>query len=138
MHWSPDTCPFPSCVVVEQGDKDNPQTPLAFAGVVRKCSAHSLIPDAQLYGILYANPDGENKRKNLVYKQLLEGNFNLDTIDPQSGAKVFKNGVEFQWSFTDTRVLQVVILGMTLTNPQKNTLQNFCDTAFGLNKVTIL
>ena len=63
--WHPDTC---ACIINEIYDG----TKIIGGGsVVRKCLVHESIPDNELYGVLYANPDGENKRKNIMLRILL-------------------------------------------------------------------
>ena len=134
--WTPDTCPHPGCIIEEIYDG-----PAIVGGgqVVRKCVAHQNVPDNELYGVLYANPDGENKRKNNIFRALcgFDG-LNLGTDD---GAGQLKNGVEYLWSFSGigaTRALTVQLTGIVLSVQKKSTLQNFCDTKFGVGRVIIL
>jgi len=141
--WKPDTC---ECEVEEV----YVGTAIIGGGaVLKKCVAHQSVPDADLYGVLYANPDGENKRKNQVYRVLLglesvkglgleETKVNEDGSD---GGVGFKKGVNYAWSFTGTgkdRVLQVDVKGATLSALQKAAIKTFGDTAFGLGRVEVV
>lgn len=133
--WIPDTC---GCVIEELHDPANPAFGVQFSAAVHKCPAHAAVPDASLWGVLYENADGENKRKNLLHKALLEtSSLNLSTL-AADGTFQWKSGVGFQWSFDANRVLQVTITGATLTTAQRNTINNFCTTQFGAGKVVIL
>ena len=91
--------------------------------------------------MLYANPDGENRRKNRVHKELLDnGQLGLGTLGAD-GVYTFKSGVGFAWSWAGagaTRVLQVSITGTTLTAQRRATLQEFCDAQFGIGRVVLL
>lgn len=139
--WKPDTC---ECLVEEIYEGTN----IVGGGqVVRKCEDHSTVPDNELYGVLYANPDGENKRKNQVMRGLLgyEGfNLNLQETktNPDGSTSIdFKNGISVSWQFSGVgkdRVLQITVIGVNLTNNQKTTIRNFCNKKFGTSKVEIL
>ena len=91
--WQPDTC---ECLVEEVYEG----TTIKGGGqVLRKCPAHLTVPDDQLYGVLYANPDGENKRKNQLIRALLgyEGfslNLHETKTNPDGSTYIdFKSGV---------------------------------------------
>ena len=134
--WTPDTCPAPGCIVEEIYDG---AAIVGMGQVVHKCEAHQNIPDADLYGVLYANPDGENKRKNNIFRALC-GHEGL-TLGTDDGAGQLKPGVEYVWSFSGTgatRVLTVQVTGITLSAQKKTALQNFCNTKFGVGKVILL
>ena len=62
QNWRPDTC---ECSIEEEYDRDIPNSEITCSKVIKKCTAHQDIADTDLYGVIYANPDGENKRKNL-------------------------------------------------------------------------
>ena len=137
--WKPDTC---ECVITETHD-DVANT---WSGVPEsKCPAHAAVADNALYGVLHTNPDGENKRKNLVHKALLEtGSLSLSqtVIGPDgSGTLQFKPGIAFSWSWSGSngsRVLTISVTGVTLTTAQKNTIRTYCDANFGAGKVMVL
>lgn len=139
--WKPDTC---DCLVEEIYEGTN----IVGGGqVLRKCSVHQAVPDVNLYGILYSNPDGENKRKNLLRRALLgfEGfSLNLEETktNPDGSTYLeFKNGITVTFTWTgegDSRVLQLQITGVNLTTNQRNLVRNFCDTRFGVGRVVLL
>ena len=102
--WKPDTC---ECLVEEIY---NCAEIVGGGQVLKKCIVHQGVADDELYGILYSNPDGENKRKNQVLNILLgyeaikdlgleEAKTNDDGSD---GGLGLKNGLEYDWSFTGT------------------------------------
>jgi hypothetical protein len=138
--WKPDTC---DCVVEELY---NGTEIIGGGAVLKKCDAHASVPDDQLYGVLYANPDGENKRKNRIESILLGGegqNFNLhETVTNSDGSVTvkWKGGVTFSWAWTGTgagRTLNITVTGVNLTTNQKNTINNIATTRFGAGKVVI-
>ena len=138
--WKPDTC---ECLIEEIYNG----TEIVGGGkVLKKCSAHQLVSDNELYGVLYSNPDGENKRKNQMLRILLgyesvkglgleEAKTNPDGSNAGIG---LKQGVEYLWSFGGEgkeRVLKVEVKGVSLTLSQKIAIKNLCDTKFGIGKV---
>lgn len=140
--WRPDTC---GCKVEENYD-DNIET---LGKVLVKCETHKDVLDDELYGVIYSNPDGENKRKNLVYGILL----GLDEIkdlgleekklvkDGSERVVGLRQGIEYIWSFEGMgkeRKLNVEIGGVDLSSVQKKSIKDLCDKKFGLNKVNIL
>jgi|SRR6185503_6702820 len=132
--WRPDTC---ACIIIETHD-DVAQT---WSGVpVSKCPAHAAVADNALYGVIQANTNSEGKRKNLVEKLLKEtGSFGLTQLGP-SGTVEFKPGIVFSWQFTgsgESRVLEISVVGVTLTTAQKNQVRTYCDTNFGVGKVVV-
>ncbi len=135
--WKPDTC---ECHIEEIYDGNEI---IGGGQVLNKCSAHTNVADEDLYGVLYANPDGENKRKNKIDRLLkgLDGtDFNLHEIDAE-GNYVFKNGITLNWQFTgsdENRVLQIDVDGYTLSQAQKNQATAFCEQQFGVNKVEFI
>jgi len=140
--WKPDTC---ECHVEEQYDNSIENAEMTCSKVLKKCSAHIAVADADLFGVLYSNPDGENKRKNLVHKYLLETDslgLAEDVVQKDgSTIRTLKAGVKYDWSFSGTgkdRVLNAEIKGATLAVGQKNNLKTFCDSTLGVNKVNII
>ena len=140
--WKPDTC---ECEVEEIYNG----TEIVNGGqVLSKCIAHQSVSDTELYGVLYANPDGENKRKNQMLRVLLgyesvkglgleETKKNQDGSDAGLG---LKEGIEYKWNFEGSgkdRVLQVEIKGANLTKAQKDAIKDLSDTRFGVGKVGI-
>lgn len=140
--WIPDTCPPPGCMVEEIYSGT---TIIGMGQVLRKCPAHIAVPDSQLYGVLYSNPDGENKRKNRIFKEMLEkfsGSLSeLKTSADGSQTFDWKGGVTVSWVYTgagSARLLTITVIGVNLTNNQKNLIQNYCDTNFGIGKVVLV
>ena len=136
--WKPDTC---ECHVEEvySGTEIT-----GMGAILKKCPAHSSVPDVDLWGVLYANPDGENRRKNSLYRDFLgidSPSLNLGLSEMNAnGVLVLKAGLEYVWSYTGTgknRILNVSITGATLTTAKKNALQTVCDTKFGPGKVLV-
>ena len=141
--WKPDTC---ECLMEEIYNG----TEIVGGGqVLKKCSAHTSVADNELYGVLYSNPDGENKRKNQMLRILLGyesvKGLGLEEIkineDGSEGGLGLKKGIEYSWLFEGigkNRVLKVDIKGANLSNAQKSAVKSLSDTKFGLNKVEIL
>jgi hypothetical protein len=140
--WKPDTC---GCEIEEVYNG----TEITGGGaVLHKCTAHTAVADNELYGVLYANPDGENKRKNEIYRILIgeggvEGLGLEETVTDERGqqSRRLKPGVEYSWSYQNTgknRVLRVEIRGATLTTAQKNAIRNAAVSRFGAGKVDVV
>ncbi len=135
--WKPDTC---GCEIEEIYDGN---TITGGGQVLTKCPAHASVADEDLYGVLYANPDGENKRKNKIERLLLgyDGiDFNLNDVG-EEGEYKFKNGITLNWQFIgsgENRVLQIDVDGYTLSQAQKNQATAFCEQQFGVDKVVFI
>ena len=110
----------------------------------KRCPEHaSLLNDSQLGNVMI----DEDRRKSGVLRALLghEG-FSLNLHDTKTNADGtsyidFKNGISVSWQWTGLgteRILQMGVTGANLTTNQKNTLQNFCNTKFGVTKVVVL
>lgn len=140
--WKPDTC---DCVVEEIYEG----TAIVGGGqVIKKCEAHSTVADEDLYGVLYANPDGENKVKNQMYRVLL----GMEDVKGLGLEKVTKDkegnditeladGVDYKWSFEGIgydRKLKVEVKGATLKKADKDSIKAHADTKFGSGKVEII
>lgn len=135
QRWWPDTCGC--CIEQRHGEGNGVQ----FERVVEKCAVHTSVPDAQLYGVLYENQDGENKRKNHVeYALVSDPIIGLGTLGP-SGHYEWKPGVGFNWSWSgsgSSRVIEVTVYGVNLNGQKKARAQSWCDTRFGAGKVLVL
>lgn len=141
--WKPDTC---NCLVEEIYNGTNI---VGGGAVLKKCEDHAGVPDNELYGVLYLNPDGENKRKNQMFRILLgyeeikdlgleEMKKNEKGEDAGLGLKV---GIDYIWSFEGTganRVLKVEIKGANLSKIQKDAIKALSDTKFGEGKIEII
>src|SRR3990167_6519310 len=98
--WRPDTC---ECVVEEEWDPDDLTIGCSFKRAISKCISHINVADTNLYGVLYSNPDGENKRKNLVHKYLIEtDSLGFSELKQRDGAQYrdFRDGIDFSWSWS--------------------------------------
>lgn len=134
MTWRPDTC---ECVIEETHDPENAAYGVKFSAVIEKCAIHIAVSDANLYGVVYANSDGENKRKNLV-DQFLRETSALDlTVADADGSLIYKRGVVFNWSFDADRNLVISVAGVTLTANQQTSIRTFADANFGAGKVIV-
>src|SRR5574341_1420026 len=96
--WKPDTC---ECYVEEIY---NGREIIGMGQVLRKCVAHAAVPDNQLYAVLHTNPDGENKRKNGVWKELLtrfEGPLSEVKVNEDGSTYLdFKTTVSVTWAYS--------------------------------------
>ncbi len=139
--WKPDTC---ECHIEEVY---NGNEIVGGGQVLSKCAAHASVPDEDLYGVLYSNPDGENKVKNMMHRILL-GHEEVKDLGLEKVTKnnqgvdevSFKEGVEYKWSFSGEgkhRKLQVEMKGINLSKAQKTLLKESADSRFGVGKVEI-
>ncbi len=140
--WKPDTC---KCVLEEQYDKDIKDFTITCSQIINKCEDHTDVPDEELYGVIYANPDGENKIKNLVHKTLIEHpdlNFSKRILNKDGTSTLsLKDGIEYEWSFTGkgkSRSLNVKLTGVTLTTKEREIIKTHWKDSFGEEKVNIL
>ncbi len=134
--WSPDTC---DCVIEYSWDSTQPESTRVhnLSTIVSKCPAHSSLSDSQVYSIVLE----ENPRKNQALQNILDNSPTTSLYDIVSGNRQLKQtlGFNFSWSGTaPNRVLTVSFTGISLTTNQKNTLQTFLNTKFGVGKVLIV
>lgn len=138
--WMPDTC---RCCIDYSWDTDADQATRVhtLASVVKKCPDHSLLNDGQIFAIL----SGENNRKNKVRSaalNLLSSDLSDTFTDEQGNVYIdFKKGISFDWSWSgsgEARVLNIRFIGVSLSNPKKNNIQQWCNTTFGAGKVVII
>lgn len=141
QNWKPDTC---DCYVEEEYDRDDPNAVMTCSKVISKCQFHTNVPDDDLYGVLYSNPNGENKVKNLVHKFLLEEtslSLSKDTVTKEGTiVKELKDGLDYVWSFSgqdEKRVLNIDVKGVILDKTQQETIKTFCDATFGTDTVAV-
>jgi len=142
QNWHPDTC---DCIIEQTHDPDNPAYGVQFSKVIQKCISHQNIADDQINNIVYANVDSEQKRKNGLYRKLLEDDalalFEIVKNPDGTSVRQLKSGIGYNWSFQgldDKRVLSISITGVALSVPVKNAIKAYCDTTFGVGKVVIL
>lgn len=146
--WRPDTC---ACEINETYDTgtdtwDAEETYINPDGKVfntYRCLAHEEITDAkELYGVLHKNPDGENRIKNELEAEFLKDNNIAQDVVGQDGNTIrqYKNGVEFNWSFSGTgrnRLLNVGIKGAIVPKSRKDSIKTFSDSKYGSTRVQI-
>jgi hypothetical protein len=116
--WHPDTC---GCVL--EYEWDDSKTPASYSqhGVVRKCTEHTTVPDNELFKIVL----DENQRKNNVLSIAKEI---LPSIEPQN----------YHFSFNNQRMLQIQVIGLSMSSVHKNQLQAQCNAKYGQGKVEVL
>lgn len=131
QRWRPDTC---GCVVLEDYDTQGNKY---CCGVEHKCEAHKNVPDDALYGILYANHDGENKVKNKVLQELLdEGEtepFGISEEDVGKDGRPFKRikkGCKCSLTFTGEGSERVLEVDVELESHHKDCLNAHCENSF--------
>lgn len=133
--WSPDTC---KCVIEYDWDVDLPadqriHTP---SNIVKDCPEHSGLT----VGNLYTKILDENQRKNKFYGEIIKLANVGEDVTQEDGTVVrqMKRGISFNFNFDINRVLEVSVIGVNLTPPQKAALQTFADNIFGIGKVRVL
>ena len=126
--WQPDTC---ECIIDYNEDG-------TLSKVVKACDAH----DGDTEDKIFQNVKEENPRKNNSLKEILDNAPpGLFEVDPDSGTRVFKKGinVDFQWTgVKPNRTLNLTVKGTTLTPTQINAVQAKLNNKFGTGKVTIV
>ena len=126
--WSPDTC---SCVVEYSWDSELPAEQRTHTlSTIEKCPVHSSLTDAEAFAVLTE----ENPRKNNTLQAALDnGPAGLYDLN-QDGARVLKNNITYDFSFSGTppdRTLTISFSGINLTQNQKNAIQTFLNNKFG-------
>ena len=140
--WRPSNC---QCVVEEELD----DVTLAIVGllqVVHKCTQHAGVADGDLYGVLITNLASESNRVRDVLRMLLGNDLAIAGLDglretTADGGTALKEGVEYRctWSGVNAdRVLNVSLVGFTLSGTQKTALTTACNVKYGTGKVVFL
>jgi hypothetical protein len=127
--WSPDTC---KCVIEYQWDTEVPQEQRThtISKVIARCNHHAQHTDNHKhYSVLLE----ENPRKNKVMAALIE-RFPALTIIDSKGNTVLNHNL-LSWKYDSNRLLQITL--PTLTQNEKQTIRDWCDTNIGVNKVRI-
>jgi hypothetical protein len=126
--WQPDTC---ECIIEYNDDG-------TLSKVVKACDAH----DGDDEETVFQTVKEENPRKNKSIKEILDNAPpGLFDIDPDSGTRVFKKGidVDFSWSGQKpNRTLSLKVKGTSLTPTQINAIQSKINNKFGGGKVTVV
>lgn len=122
--WSPDTC---GCILEYEWDDAAPQDQRvhSYKNTVKSCPEHGALAGAPLYTTVVA----ENTVKNRVVPTALSL---LTAFNEEKLNEIF------QWWFDAQRVLNVTFVGLSLTNQQKNQLQDFFNQALGAGKVKLV
>ena len=135
--WSPDTC---DCVIEYSWDSTQPESSRThtLSNYINKCAAHAALADDNTrWNTVFE----ENPRKNQALQNILDNSPTTALYDIVNGNRQLKAALGFNFSFTGTapnRVLTISFLGISLTTNQKNTIQTFLNTRFGVGKVLIV
>jgi len=134
--WSPDTC---ACVIDYTWDNEVPEDQrIHTLKTISKCSVHNALDDATAYSTVL----DENPRKNIAGQLTLENGPNI-LYDVVNGTRQLKPNLTFQFTFSGVapnRLLTIAFnnsSGNILTTQQKNAIQTFLNTRFGVGKVVI-
>jgi len=142
--WKPDTC---KCIIEEAFNTETGE--ITCNQVLYKCDDHEDVSMNEIFGVIYANPDGENKRKNLIHKELVEnkslGLSETKKNSDKSEYEALKDDIKYLWSFTGkgkNRILQIEIKGVIQSLEQeiimKTHLKDHAKQKFGDGKVEVL
>ena len=140
--WTPDTC---DCVIQYQWDEDlDEDTRTHSLNFIRKsCQAHSnLLPNE---AVTYTAVLDENNKKSRALLEALQTApnqlANVITNPDGSFSYILKDNIVFNFSFSGTapnRILTIQFIGITLTNQQRNAVQNKLNNIFGSGNVVII
>jgi len=136
--WSPDTC---KCKFEYQWDKDLPTIVIEWTKNLNTCPTHTNLTGVNLYDVVL----GENQRKNITIDRINTEVPNLRETytDPETGEPNlvrYKWNHGINWSFSgsdDTRLLEMTIRGLTISNQERTRINNILRTRFGSNKAVI-
>ncbi len=143
--WKPDTC---DCVIEEVYNG----TEIVGAGqIIHKCDSHIGVADVDLYGVIIANSDSEQKRIRDVRRALTGDDGDANTLQiaskltttktvGQTSSTELKTGIEPSFTFTGTdhnRQVVMTLNGATLTKTEKTDLQTFLEGVHGTSKIQI-
>jgi hypothetical protein len=133
FQWEPNTC---DCILEVEFDGFG----YALTGIVHKCAEHASVPDAQLIGVVFAVPAGENRRWTDLENELkTNASMDLGQITGD-GSYEWKPGVWINWWWTGTdatRVLHFSVTGVSFSAQKKAAAQNWCNNKFGAGKVVV-
>lgn len=141
MTWKPDTC---DCEIEESHNPADSSYGVKFSKIFSKCPEHQSVSDNDIYDIVYANSDSEQKRKNQLEGHLLETEaLGLsEEVTQEDGSKIrqFKSGIKYEWSFTGegaNRILDVTMRGISMNAAALSAINVFAASKFGSNRVSI-
>lgn len=135
--WSPDTC---GCIIEYSWDSTQPESTRTHTldNFINVCSFHQgLADDPTRWNTVLE----ENPRKNLTYQGILDNSPTANLYDIVNGTRQLKAGITFNFSWSGTapnRVLTISYTGITLTTQQKNSIQTWLNSNFGVGKVIIV
>ena len=140
--WNPDTC---ECTIQYTWDEDEPEDirTTAIKFVRRSCLAHqNLLPNP---AVTYSAVLDENNKKNRTLTEALQTVpsqlANVITNPDGTLSYLLKDNIIFNFSFSGTapnRILTIQFIGVTLTNQQRNSIQNKLNNIFGSGNVVII
>ena len=116
QEFRPDTC---GCRFKQVWDRQTGQ--ILEVTCLDACPAHQDIPHSEIWDYVFERPDSEQKRKNLLAKDLME----RSALGAGDGENL-RPGVKFRWSFSGTgrnRVLHYKVEGAFLSPLQKQTIE---------------
>lgn len=122
-----------NCVFLQQVDDLGN---ISFYGMEVTCPEHSNPNQEAAYNNWHENILRRSNTQNMFMANLATQLYNIG----EGGALLLKSGISINYNWTGTepnRVLNVIVTGFNLTNQQKNTIQNLCDSKFGTGKVVI-
>lgn len=132
--WRPDTC---GCEIAYDWDSESDQNTRVHtvSRIVKACPAHQgMSKDVHFPKVVE-----ENQRKNKAHALILENMPELVTEitnDDGSKTKKLKAGIEFRFSFDETRKLKVELVGATAKH--KSDIQTIANTQLGASKIDII
>lgn len=132
IFWAFDTC---DCQVNLAYDTDTDTFTLT--DYLQTCSFHNSISDHNQRHTVVRE---ENSRKNDAYQLVIDHAPASMLETGRDGLPTLKKGVNIDFTVSGTapnRVFTLIVSGVTLTQNQINTAQNFVDNKFGVGKVTI-
>ena len=140
--WNPDTCDCELKYTWDDTQSEDTRTH-SISFVNRSCNSHrNLLPNTV---VTYSCIVDENNKKNKTLQTALENAPNqlADVFLSEDGVTQYyqlKNNIIFSFSFSGTapnRILTVTFIGATLTNQQRNSIQNKLNQVFGSGNVVI-
>lgn len=109
--WKPDTC---DCVIQLSWDDAVPVDSIVHTmASIKKCSIHDPLADADAYAAV----KDENTTKNVVLGHIHENHSDIVDVNID-GSKSLKEGIVYDWSFDQSRKLQVDVKGVDKATAQ--------------------
>lgn len=132
--WSPDTC---KCIIDYQWDSDIPieQRVHTYSKTIKDCPEHSSL-GSTIFDVILE----ENQRKNKLYSELIKLDSIGEDVVQEDGSIIrqLKKGIRYDWQFDQNRKLEVMVLGTTLSQKDKDDLQTISDSKLGSGKIKVL